>query len=56
MTNKSRNPTPEERDERLSLYGLDPQKVIETILNADDREKPTAEEEAVKSRARKSKP
>ncbi len=37
---KPHNPTPKERDERFSLYGLDPDKVGETILQApssDDR-------------------
>jgi len=34
MTHKSHNPTPEERDERFSLYGLDPEKVIEAVLEA----------------------
>ncbi len=33
---------PEERDEPFSLYGLDPEKVIETILNADSVESPDA--------------
>ncbi len=32
---KRHNPTPEERDERFSLYGLDPEKVGEAVLNAD---------------------
>ena len=30
---KRHNPTPEERDERISLYGLDPEKVGEAVLN-----------------------
>jgi hypothetical protein len=30
---KAHNPTPEERDERFSLYGLDPEKVGEAVLN-----------------------
>jgi hypothetical protein len=29
---KPHNPTPEERDERFSLYGLDPEKVGEALL------------------------
>lgn len=29
---KSHNPTPAERDERFSLYGLDPEKAIEAVL------------------------
>lgn len=29
---KRHNPTPKERDERFSLYGMDPEKVIEAVL------------------------
>jgi len=32
MDPKHHNSTPEERDERFSLYGLDPEKVIEAVL------------------------
>lgn len=32
------NPTSEERDERFSLYGLDPEKVIEAILQTSPQE------------------
>jgi hypothetical protein len=32
---KAHNPTPEERDERLSLYGMDPEQVIEAVLRTD---------------------
>ncbi len=35
---KPHNPTPEERDERFSLYGLDPKEVGESILNASAAE------------------
>ena len=31
---KAHNPTPEERDERFSLYGLDPEKVGEAVLQS----------------------
>ena len=36
---KAHNPTPEERDERFSLYGMDPQKVVEAVLQARPEEK-----------------
>jgi hypothetical protein len=35
---KRHNPTPEERDERFTLYGLDPEKVGEAVLNAPAEE------------------
>lgn len=44
------NPTPKERDERFSLYGLDPEKVIETVLQSSTDEKP---EEKPKRQARR---
>lgn len=45
---KSHNPTPEERDERFSLYGLDPEKVIETVLQV----KSEPEERSTRARKR----
>ena len=54
MCSKSHNPTPEERDERFSLYGLDPEKVIEAVLQAKQEDgKP--EEENQPKRQRRSK-
>lgn len=40
---RAHNPTPEERDEKFSLYGLDPETVGEVLLNAPP-EKPEKEE------------
>jgi len=37
---KRYNPTPEERDERFSLYGLDPEQVVEAVLEAPPEEGP----------------
>lgn len=40
QSGKAHNPTPEERDERFSLYGLDPVTVIETVLQTKSEEAP----------------
>ena len=40
---KGHNPTPEEPDERISLYGLDPEKVIEAALQTKPEEEPEPE-------------
>lgn len=41
MSSKPHNPTPAERDERFSLYGLDPEKAVETVLGVKvEEEKP----------------
>ena len=37
---KSHHPTLEERDEPLSLYGLDPEKMIEAVLQAKPEDEP----------------
>lgn len=34
------SPTPEERDERVSLYGLDPEEALEAMLNVDPESDP----------------
>jgi hypothetical protein len=34
------NPTPAERDEPFSLYGLEPEKVIEAVLQTKPEEEP----------------
>jgi hypothetical protein len=40
---KSHHPTLEERDEPLSLYGLDPEKMIEAVLPAKPEDEPEPE-------------
>ena len=49
---KSHNPTPEERDERFSLYGLDPEKVGEVMLTT----RKNSETLAIPRRTRKAEP
>jgi len=40
---KSDYPTLEERDEPLSLYGLDPEEMIEAVLQAKPEDEPEPE-------------
>jgi len=40
---KAHDPTPEERDESCSLYGLDPEKVIEVMLRTKPEDAPASQ-------------
>lgn len=42
---KPHNPTSEERDERVSLKGLDPEKALEALLHVDPDSEPVAKDE-----------
>lgn len=50
---KAHHPTPEERDEKFSLYGLDPEKVGETILNTPPEHREPEPKPKPKRRRRK---
>jgi hypothetical protein len=47
---KTHNPTPAERDEKFSLYGMDPEAVGEAVLNAKPKPEPTKDENRRRSR------
>jgi len=49
----SHNPTPEERDERFSLYGLNPEKVIEAVLNTEPEDDETNQDQAKHKQTRR---
>jgi hypothetical protein len=42
---RGHNPTPEERDERVSLEGVDPEKALEALLHVDPESEPAEEDE-----------
>jgi hypothetical protein len=37
---RGRNPTPEERDERIGAFDVDPKEALEAILKVDPKNKP----------------
>lgn len=49
-TPEKHNPTPAERDERISLHGLDPEQVLEAVLKVDPESEPVDDDDGAATR------